>query len=88
MSEVVYINCTGPLNPDTRDEWRRIIAQVFLAELYKSSNPELKATVSQLCFRWNVHYVEPEIVVNRFLIRYVFFIEQSIIQPIFFLEVW
>jgi hypothetical protein len=30
----------------------------FLAELYKSSNPELKASVNQLCFRWNVHYVE------------------------------
>lgn len=57
MSEVVYINLPGPAEPEPGMSGGELL-HGFLAELYKSSNPELKNTVMQLCFRWNVHYVE------------------------------
>jgi hypothetical protein len=57
MSEVVYINLPGPAEPEPGMSGGELL-HGFLAELYKSSNPELKNTVNQLCFRWNVHYVE------------------------------
>ena len=57
MSEVVYINLPGPAEPEPGMSGGELL-HGFLAELYKSSNPELKATVNQLCFRWNVHCVE------------------------------
>jgi len=57
MSEVVYINLPGPAEPEPGMSGGELL-HGFLAELYKSSNPELKESVNQLCFRWNVHYVE------------------------------
>ena len=57
MSEVVYINLPGPAEPEPGMSGGELL-HGFLAELYTSSNPELKNTVMQLCFRWNVHYVE------------------------------
>ena len=57
MTEIVYINLPGPTEPAPGMSGGELL-HGFLAELYKSSNPELKNTVMQLCFRWNVHYVE------------------------------
>ena len=44
MSEVVYINLPGPAEPEPGMSGGELL-HGFLAELYKSSNPELKATV-------------------------------------------
>jgi len=57
MTEVVYINLPGPSEPEPGMSGGELL-HGFLAGLYKSSNPELKAAVNNLCFRWNVHYVE------------------------------
>ena len=57
MTEVVYINLPGPAEPEPGMSGGELM-HGFLAEIYKSQNAELKATVNNLCFRWNVHYVE------------------------------
>ena len=57
MTEVVYINLPGPAAPEPGMSGGELM-HGFLAEIYKSQNAELKATVNNLCFRWNVHYVE------------------------------
>jgi len=57
MSTFGYITLLAPADPETAMSGGELL-HGFLAELYKSSNPELKNTVMQLCFRWNVHYVE------------------------------
>jgi uncharacterized protein YdbL (DUF1318 family) len=59
MTEIVYINLPGPSEPEPG----MIVGEIlngYLAELYKSPSAELKACVSNLCHRWNVHYVEPK----------------------------
>ena len=57
MTEIVYINLPGPSEPEPGMSGGELL-HGFLAELYKSSNTEMKASVSNLCYRWNVHYVE------------------------------
>ena len=57
MSEIVYINLPGPSEPEPGMSGGELL-HGFLAELYRLPNPELKASVTNLCHRWNVHYVE------------------------------
>jgi hypothetical protein len=57
MTEIVYINLPGPAEPEPGMSGGELM-HGFLAELYKSPNTDLKASVTYLCHRWNVHYVE------------------------------
>jgi hypothetical protein len=57
MIEIVYINLPGPSEPEPGMSGGELL-HGFLAELYKSPSVDLKAHVSNLCHRWNVHYVE------------------------------
>jgi hypothetical protein len=57
MTEVVYINLPGPSEPEPGMSGGELM-HGFLAEIYRSQNPEFKASLTNLCFRWNVHYVE------------------------------
>ena len=57
MTEVVYINLPGPVEPEAGMSGGELM-HGFLAEIYRSQNPELKTSLTNLCFRWNVHYVE------------------------------
>jgi hypothetical protein len=55
MTEVVYINLPGPAEPDPRMSGGELL-HGFLAELHAAPDPIIKAFVSGLCLRWNVHY--------------------------------
>jgi hypothetical protein len=55
MTEIVYINLPGPANPNPGMTGGELL-HGFLAELYSTSNPEIKNWVTTLCLRWNVHY--------------------------------
>ena len=57
MTEIVYINLPGPSEPEPGMSGGELL-HGFLAELYRSPNPEIKTYVSTLCHTWNVHYVE------------------------------
>jgi len=57
MTEIVYINLPGPLEPDPGMSGGELL-HGFLAELYTSPNTEIRGSVNNLCHRWNVHYVE------------------------------
>ncbi len=57
MSEIVYINLPGPSEPEPGMSGGELL-HGFLVEIYKLPNPEFKAAVTNLCHRWNVHYVE------------------------------
>jgi hypothetical protein len=57
MTEIVNINLPGPSEPEPGMSGGELL-HGFLAELYKSPSVDLKASVSSLCHRWNVHYVE------------------------------
>ena len=57
MMEVVYINLPGPTEPTPGMTGGELL-HGFLAELYNSSNSEVKNRVIELCGRWNVHYRE------------------------------
>jgi hypothetical protein len=57
MTEIVYINLPGPKEPDLGMSGGELL-HGFLAELYGASSTDMKAYVSTLCHRWNVHYRE------------------------------
>ena len=57
MTEVVYINLPGPVEPEPGMSGGELL-HGFLAEIHNSKNEELKTSLTNLCFRWNVHYVE------------------------------
>ena len=57
MTEVVYINLPGPQEPEAGMSGGELM-HGFLAEIYRTPNQVLKASLQNLCFRWNVHYVE------------------------------
>jgi hypothetical protein len=51
--EIVYINLPGPAEPEPGMSGGELL-HGFLANLYTSSNPELKNYISALCSKWNV----------------------------------
>lgn len=57
MTEIVYVNLPGPQEPSPGMSGGELL-HGFLAELYQAPNPEVKAFVTHLCNRWNVHYRE------------------------------
>ena len=57
MTEIVYINLPGPSEPEPGMSGGELL-HGFLAELYRSPSAEIRAYVSNLCYRWNVHYRE------------------------------
>jgi hypothetical protein len=57
MTEIVYINLPGPSEPEPGMSGGELL-HGFRAELYKLPGADIKASVSNLCHRWNVHYVE------------------------------
>ena len=57
MTEVVYINLPGPAEPEPGMSGGELM-HGFLAEIYRAQNTELKSSLNNLCFRWNVHFVE------------------------------
>ena len=59
MTEIVYINLPGPEEPIPGMSGPELL-HGFLAELYLTDKPELKAQINLLCSRWNVHYREKE----------------------------
>jgi hypothetical protein len=57
MTEMVYINLPGPSEPTDRMTGGELL-HGFLADLYTTSNPDIKAFVMSLCNKWNVRYVQ------------------------------
>ncbi len=57
MTEMVYINLPGPEEPTSAMSGGELL-HGFLAELYRSPSNEIKAFVSSLCNKWNIHYRE------------------------------
>ncbi|MBT9148854.1 MAG: hypothetical protein DDT28_00270 [Dehalococcoidia bacterium] len=55
MTEIVYVNLPGPEEP-TEGMTGGELLHGFLAELYRSENPEMKTLLSYLCNKWNVVY--------------------------------
>ena len=57
MTEIVHINLPGPEEPTPGMTGGELL-HGFLAELYRSPNPEFKNFLSILCSKWNVRYRE------------------------------
>ena len=57
MTEIVYINLPGPQEPTPGMSGGELL-HGFLVELYRAPMPEMKAYISNLCNKWNVHYRE------------------------------
>jgi hypothetical protein len=57
MNEVVYVNLPGPDEPNPGMTGGELL-HGFLAELHTAPSSEIKAFVSTLCSKWNVHYRE------------------------------
>lgn len=57
MTEIVYINLPGPQEPTPGMSGGELL-HGFLAELYRAPNQEMKAFITNLCNKWNVHYRE------------------------------
>jgi len=57
MTEIVYINLPGPQEPTPGMAGGELL-HGFLAELHRTSNPEVKAYVDGACHKWNIHYRE------------------------------
>ena len=55
MTEIVYINLPGPAEPTPGMTGGELL-HGFLAEIYRTPNPEIKKHVDFLCMKWNVHY--------------------------------
>ncbi len=49
------INLPGPQEPEAGMSSEELL-HGFLAELYRTASPEIKAHVDELCRKWNVHY--------------------------------
>jgi hypothetical protein len=57
MTEIVFINLPGPAEPVPGMTGTELL-HGFLADLYRSPNPEVKNFINMLCLKWNVHYRE------------------------------
>jgi hypothetical protein len=57
MTEIVWVNLPGPQEPNPGMTGGELL-HGFLAELYQTSNSEIKNYVSNLCNKWNVRYRE------------------------------
>jgi hypothetical protein len=57
MTEIVWVNLPGPQEPNPGMTGGELL-HGFLAELYETSNLEIKNYVSNLCNKWNVRYRE------------------------------
>jgi hypothetical protein len=57
MTEIVYINLPGPKEPVDGMTGGELL-HGFLADLYTTSNSDIKNFVMGLCSRWNVRYVQ------------------------------
>jgi hypothetical protein len=55
MTEIVYINLPGPQEAEAGMSGGELL-HGFLTELHRNQNPEIKAFIETLCFKWNVHY--------------------------------
>jgi hypothetical protein len=55
MTEIVYINLPGPSQP-VEGMTGGDLLHGFLADLYKTSSPDTKNFVMDLCNKWNVRY--------------------------------
>ncbi len=55
MSEIVYINLPGPSEPQPSMTGGELL-HGFLADLYNTTDPEVKNLVTALCLKWNIHY--------------------------------
>jgi hypothetical protein len=57
MTEIVYINLPGPLEPTPGMSGGELL-HGFLADLYRSDSMEFRNYINALCLKWNVHYRE------------------------------
>ena len=57
MTEIVYVNLPGPQEATSGMSGGELL-HGFLAELHRVPTPEMKAYISNLCNKWNVHYRE------------------------------
>ncbi len=53
--EIVFINLPGPAEPEAGMSGGELL-HGFLANLYTSSNPELKPFIMALASKWNVQF--------------------------------
>jgi hypothetical protein len=56
-TEIVYINLPGPEEPAPGMSGPELL-HGFLADIYRTENPEVKSHINLICNRWNVHYRE------------------------------
>lgn len=55
MTEIVYINLPGPMEPDAGMSGGELL-HGFLTELYRAPDQEIKSYIDSICTRWNVVY--------------------------------
>ena len=55
LSEIVFINLPGPVQPEPSMSGGELL-HGFLADLYNTTDPEIKNLVTTLCLKWNIHY--------------------------------
>jgi hypothetical protein len=55
MTETVYINLPGPVEPTPGMSGGELL-HGFLAELKKQNSPAAQQWFEDLCAKWNVHY--------------------------------
>jgi hypothetical protein len=59
MTEIVYVNLPGPDEPNPGMTGGELL-HGFFAELHQAPSDEIRAYVSALCNKWNIHYREGE----------------------------
>jgi len=64
MTEIVYINLPGPSQPNDGMTGGELL-HGFLADLYMTSNPDIKSFVLDSCNKWNVRYVQSGSVASK-----------------------
>jgi hypothetical protein len=57
MTEIVYINLPGPSQPVDGMTGGELL-HGFLADLYTTSDQDVKSFVMTMCNKWNVRYVQ------------------------------
>jgi hypothetical protein len=57
LTEIVYINLPGPTEPTPGMSGGELL-HGFLADVYNTTNVEMKYFVDTLCLRWNIRYKE------------------------------
>jgi len=55
LTEIVYINLPGPEEPSPGMSGGELL-HGFLADLYRSTEPEVKNSLNLLCSKWNIHF--------------------------------